>query len=347
MPELYFEDFPVGTSGECAARLVTREEIIAFAREFDPQPFHLSEEAAKGTFVGELIASGWHTCSLTMRIIYDGLIHKTASMGAPGVEEVKWLKPVRPGDTLTARWSILDTRLSRSRPSMGLARTRVALLNQHGETVYDMSYWMLAARRGAPALGAPGDESRSRASNEATPAAPCDAVKPVREAGRAAAEDAGYFEDLVVGETHEVGAYHFTAENIIRFAKAFDPQPFHVDPRAAAKSHFGALCASGWHTGSACMRKLIDRRMSLRQKLEAQGQRPSAMGSSPGFRNLVWHKPVYAGDTISFATTLVSKRASVSRPGWGLIFSRNTGINQKGELVYEFTGSVFIERRPG
>jgi acyl dehydratase len=345
MPELYLEDLVVGTSGECPPLLITREEIIAFAREFDPQPFHLSEEAAKGTFVGELIASGWHTCSLTMRIMHDDLIHKSASMGAPGVEEVKWLKPVRPDDTLRARWNVLETRLSRSRPGMGLARMRVVLFNQRDEMVYDMSYWQMAGRRGASPHQVPGGPTRANASN-GEPAATPEVLRSPSAADRPAVDGAGFFEDFVVGETSPVGEYHFTAENIIRFAEAFDPQPFHVDPQAAAKSHFGALCASGWHTGCACMRKLIDRRTAIRERIEAEGKSPPAMGSSPGFRNLVWHKPVYAGDTISFATTLVSKRASASRPRWGLIFSRNTGTNQKGELVYEFTGSVFIERRP-
>jgi acyl dehydratase len=345
MYELYFEDFPVGAGGECAPHLVTREEIIAFAREFDPQPFHLSEEAAKGTFVGELIASGWHTCSLTMRIIYDCFLSRSASMGAPGIEEVKWLKPVRPGDTLTARWSILETRLSRSRPRMGLGRVRVVLFNQRDETAYDMSYWMMAERRGAAASGEASEATPANAANGATAAAASVAGNPRPQAGSASTDNAGYFEDLVVGETNPAGSYEFTAQNIIRFAKAFDPQPFHVDPLAAAKSHFGGLCASGWHTGSACMRKLIDRRQAIRERLKAQGEKLPGMGSSPGFKNLVWHKPVYAGDTVDFATTLVSKRESASRPGWGIIFSRNTGTNQKGELVYEFTGSVFIERR--
>jgi acyl dehydratase len=94
------------------------------------------------------------------------------------------------------------------------------------------------------------------------------------------------------------------------------------------------------------MRQLIERRMALRDAMLAQGLTPPAMGSSPGFTDLVWHKPVYAGDTVSFASTLVSKRPSASRPRWGLIFSRNMGTNQKGELVYSFVGSVFIERRP-
>jgi acyl dehydratase len=197
---------------------------------------------------------------------------------------------------------------------------------------------MMAERRGAASSTDRGEANTASGATSIT-------RDPAPNAGSASVDHAGYFEDLAVGETNAAGSYEFTAQNIIRFARAYDPQPFHVDPQAAAKSHFGGLCASGWHTGSACMRKLIDRRLAIRERLKAQGQKLPGLGSSPGFKNLVWHKPVYAGDTVDFATTLVSKRVSASRPGWGLIFSRNTGTNQKGELVYEFTGSVFVERR--
>jgi acyl dehydratase len=353
MPKIFFEDFRVGTSGECGPRSVTREEIIAFAREFDPQPFHLDEEAAKSTFVGELIASGWHSCALIMRIMYDGLIHDTSSMGAPGMEEVKWLKPVRPRDTLIARWNVLDKRSSRSRPEMGLVNIGIALLNQNGEIACEQRFWMMAGRRDTASATTELESSPNGAAGAPEPngraaAASREPRKPVIKDGFAARNSSHalpYFDDLMVGETNELGSYGFTAENIIRFAKAFDPQPFHVDPEVAKKSHFGGLCASGWHTGAAYMRKLIDRRTALRDAMLARGLAPPSMGSSPGFTDLVWHKPVYAGDIISFATRPVSKRPSASRPRWGLVFSRNTGTNQKGELVYSFIGSVFIERR--
>jgi acyl dehydratase len=347
-PLLFFEDFPVGASGECPPRIVTREEIVAFAREFDPQPFHLDEEAAKGTFVGELIASGWHTCALTMRIMYDGLIRNSSSMGAPGVDEVRWLKPVRPGDTLTGRWSVLDTRISRSRPQMGLARLRIVLVNQRGETAYEQLFSMMAGRRDAPLSADPPSPAADGGSQGEVATPEPSAIAATAATGRVqpASAEIAFFDDLVVGETSEIGSYLFTRENIIRFARTYDPQPFHVDPEAAAKSHFGALCASGWHTGAACMRKLIDRRDAMREAVMAQGLKPPAMGSSPGFKDLVWHRPVYVNDEITFASTLVAKRASASRPGWGLIFSRNSGTNQRGELVYSFIGSAFMQRRP-
>jgi acyl dehydratase len=232
-------------------------------------------------------------------------------------------------------------------------KMRVDLLNQRGEIACEQHFSMMAGRRdvasaGEREAGPNGAGAASTRAERGVAPSEWDAGRETGEAVTARGSSSpalAYFDDLTVGETNEIGSYHFTSENIIRFAKAFDPQPFHIDPQAAAKSHFGALCASGWHTGAACMRKLIDRRNALRDGLVAKGVNPPAMGSSPGFKDLVWHRPVYVGDEVNFASTLVAKRASASRPGWGLIFSRNTGTNQKGELVYSVTGSVFIEKR--
>jgi acyl dehydratase len=156
-----------------------------------------------------------------------------------------------------------------------------------------------------------------------------------------------FFEDIRIGETHEIGRHTFTADGIKRFAARYDPQPFHLDEAAAARSHFGALCASGWHTAAVCMRMLVARKDRVVAELAARGEKVATWGPSPGFRELKWLKPVYAGDTITYATEPVEKRESKSRPGWGLLFSRNTGTNQRGELVYSFIGSAFVERRPG
>jgi acyl dehydratase len=113
---LTFEDFPVGRFGTFGPRLVSREEIVAFAAEFDPQPMHLDEVAAAKTMLGGLAASGWHLCSLMMRMMCDGFISRTASMGSPEVSELRWLAPLRPGDALTLEIEVKETRVSRSRP---------------------------------------------------------------------------------------------------------------------------------------------------------------------------------------------------------------------------------------
>ena len=135
MPKLYFEDFTPGQKIEHGPRLVTREEILAFAAQYDPQPMHLDEEAGRNSMLGGLGASGWHTSSIMMRMICDSFLLDSTSMGAGGVEEVKWQNPVRPDDKLTLHTTVLDTRRSRSRPEMGIARLQYELFNQHGDRV--------------------------------------------------------------------------------------------------------------------------------------------------------------------------------------------------------------------
>jgi acyl dehydratase len=154
-----------------------------------------------------------------------------------------------------------------------------------------------------------------------------------------------FFEDIVVGERTELGRHTFTAEDIKRFARKYDPQAFHLDEKAAALSHFGALCASGWHTAAVWMRLMVDHKRSEDESRRARGEDIAKLGPSPGFRELKWLKPVYAGDTVSYATEILDKRASNSRPGWGLISIRNTGVNQKGETVISFVSAAFVERR--
>jgi len=143
----YFDDFAVGDTYELGSTTVDEESIITFAKQFDPQPFHLDEEAAKTTIYGGLIASGWHTGSITMRLLYDGLVKDTVSLGSPGVDELRWVKPVRPGDTLSARVTVLECIPSRSKPDRGIVRSAVELRNQHGEVVVTSKGLSLFGRR--------------------------------------------------------------------------------------------------------------------------------------------------------------------------------------------------------
>jgi acyl dehydratase len=146
----YFEDFTPGEVIELGHRTIDKDEIIAFARQFDPQPFHTDEEAAKRSIFGGLIASGWHTGSLMMRMLYDGLVKDTVSMGSPGVEELRWLRPVRPGDLLSARLTVTECVASRSKPDRGIVRSIIELRNQHGEVVVSSKGMSMFGRRPAP-----------------------------------------------------------------------------------------------------------------------------------------------------------------------------------------------------
>ena len=149
VPTRYFEDFAVGDIAELGPRLVTREEIVGFASQFDPQPMHMDEEAARHSMLGGLAASGWHTCAIMMRMIVDGFLVDVASMGAPGIDEVKWLKPVRPGDRLTVRGVVKSVRASQSRPDRGFVSLLWEVTNDRGELVMTLECPQMLLRRGA------------------------------------------------------------------------------------------------------------------------------------------------------------------------------------------------------
>ena len=148
--KIYLDDFHDGQIIDLGSCTVSREEIIEFAIQYDPQPFHTDEEAAKGSIYGGLIASGWHTVALFMRLLVDGLLSRAASMGSPGVDEVRWLKPVRPGDTLRARGVVLAVVPSRSKPDRGILRINYEMFNQSGEQVLSIKGIGMFARRPQP-----------------------------------------------------------------------------------------------------------------------------------------------------------------------------------------------------
>ena len=149
----YWEDFKVGEVEQIGGRRVDREELIAFAKQYDPQPFHVDEVAAKQSMYGGLIASGWHTCAMLMRMMCDAYMLQSASVGSPGIEQLKWLKPVRPGDTISARRTTLTTRASNSKPEIGLVSNLWEVFNQDGEMVMSMQGYGMFRRRnpGSPA----------------------------------------------------------------------------------------------------------------------------------------------------------------------------------------------------
>ena len=154
-----------------------------------------------------------------------------------------------------------------------------------------------------------------------------------------------FFEDIEIGRRREVGSFTFTAELIKRFAAQFDPQRFHLDEEEGRKSLFGGLAASGWHVGSVCMKLLVADGQRQAKEALARGEEIAVWGPSPGFRELRWIKPVLAGDTISFASEVESLRPSDKRPEWGILQARNTGTNQRGELVFSVLATAFVPRR--
>ncbi len=333
MPSLYFEDFTPGSATPYGSITVEHDPMLAFARTYDAQPMHIDAEAAKTTMPGELIASGWYTAALNMRMMADDFILDTASMGSPGVSELKWLKPVKAGDTLRGMRNVLDRRPSQSKPDRGFVNFRTQLFNQRNEMVLEQTNLVMIGRRGRQALDDP--TTPTQANLPPQPPAMVD-----REF-----DTIPFFEELSLGERLNLGAVTFTESDIIAFARDFDPQSFHIDPVAATSSNFGGLIASGWHTGSAWMGQMVRNRTAAAVNAVQRGNRPARLGPSPGFQHLRWIKPVYAGDTIRYTSAIFEKRLSASRPEWGIVRHYNTGVNQKDETVFCFIGSVFWERR--
>ncbi|MEM7407637.1 MAG: MaoC family dehydratase [Pseudomonadota bacterium] len=146
--KLYFEDFEAGQVFELGSRTLSAERILEFAREFDPQPFHIDEAAAARSIYGRLIASGWHTGSTLMGLVAEGLLNRTTSQGSPGLEELRWTKPVYPGDELSGRCTVEQTRASRSKPDRGSVLILSELRNQHGDVCVAMRSWGIFLRRG-------------------------------------------------------------------------------------------------------------------------------------------------------------------------------------------------------
>ena len=242
----YFEDVRVGETAVLGSSTVSEAEILAFARKYDPQPFHTDPEAAKTSFFGGLIASGWHTCAIMMRISVEAMQReRAAGAGSPGIDSCRWLKPVRPGDRLTLKREILEAAVpdeaGRLRP----------------EPVGD----------GQPE-GRDGPRHRRHHHAEAP-------------SGSRRVSDLVHFEDVEVGQTHRFGRYEVTAEEIVEYARQFDPQPFHVDEEAARHSQFGGLIASGWHTGAMLIRMVCESAIP-----------GHATNGAIGFDDLKWLVPV-------------------------------------------------------
>jgi acyl dehydratase len=143
----YFEDFEPGQDIDLGTRTVTEDEIVAFARQYDPQPFHVDRDAAAESIFGDVIASGWHTCAMMMRLVVDGLLGKSSSMGSPGLDGVRWLAPVRAGDTLNVHYQTVQVKASASKPDRGVVWSKWVAINQHGATVCTVDGMGMFGRR--------------------------------------------------------------------------------------------------------------------------------------------------------------------------------------------------------
>lgn len=318
---LFFEDFTVGRTERYGTLTIDAAEMLAFAREFDPQPMHLDGASEQARSMGGLLASGWFTVAANMRLMVDGFLGNSSSMAGPGVSSVRWVKPVRAGDVLSGHYTILDRKVSRSKPDRGFVRFLLTLHNRADELVFEQDCLVMFGLR-EPASPSGDGSAIARPEREVLPQEPTH-------------ESLGPIEDIPTGAIIRWGEHLFTEEAIIRFGRRFDPQAFHISREAGEASHFGGLVASGWHSAAVWLRTVVDRW----QVLETTAPLP-ARGPGFGIKDVVWHHPVYAGDTLTYFSRVLDARISASKPGWGILTQRNYAYNQRGDLTLAFTGTA-------
>lgn len=333
---IHLEDVEVGQVIEFGRISVSKDDIITFARAYDPQPMHLDEAAAKASIVGGLCASGFHSCAIMMRMLADNLINTkwTTSLGSPGIDECRWLKPLFPDQTLTGRVVCTEKRAMASRPEVGILKVKFEMLNEAGDVIMIWNSNQLLKVRN-PGPKADGKSQKRPPLESLWDAAEKPAPDPTRN----------YFEDRHIGEIYELGSHTFTKDDIIAFAKKFDPQPFHLDEEAGRKSLFGGLAASGWHTAAIWIRQFVAYRQRIERQIAERGDPVAQYGPSPGFRNLRWLKPVYPGDTLTFLGRTAGKIDLKSRPDRGILQTESQARNQRGEIVFSIVGQILAERR--
>lgn len=307
---LTFEDFPVGKSFEFGRYEISAAQIDSYAAQFDPE---LARGASGGSAVRPT-ASPLQLCAILMWMNFDGWMSGTAARGAPGVDEVLWLRPVRAGQVLRCCVSVLTARISRSKPELGFVQFRHELIDDLGKSVMTQTNSVMFARRGHVDRG-PDRATQKKTEWAASTSAASTAMPTI-------------WTEKVLGEHIGVGATEFSSESIVTFARAYDPQPFHVDEAAAKTGPFGALAASGWHTAAAWMNGYV-------QACHRSGAVPGRLVSITDLR---WLRPAYAGDTVAWDFTPVG--VSSDDAAGAIVTSHNGGTNQNGVRVFEFAAKM-------
>ena len=304
---LYFEDFPVGASREFCRYDLTRDQVEAYAADFDPLL-----GARKGK-AGALSASPWQLPALLMRLNYDGWMNEAAARGAPGVDEARWLRPLIAGEIVSARYTVRSARVSRSKPHLGLVQFFYELLGDDRTPVFSQLNSVMIELR-----------------------APQQAEADVRAHGAVRNSDSSA--GLGEGATIALGTVDFPADQVIAFGHIYDPQPFHIDAAAAQAGPFGALAASGWHTAAGWAR-------AYATSVEAGTPGLPSPGRLLWLKPLRWRKPVFAGDRIAF--DFAPGRVAKSADGDGVMTAIGRGRGANGAAVFEFTLGMTVSDNRG
>jgi acyl dehydratase len=313
-----FDELTPGLTLPLGQHSVNEPALIAYARDFDPQPMHLDAASAQAQGVGGLISSGWQTAAITHAMAMRALLAPEDIIALPAAPRLKWAAPTRVGDVLTGQATVLRRRLSHSRPGMGLVDLAYTLTNQHNAVVLELEERVMlrTARKDLPDEGCIAPLPAEALPRSQTPAH----LGPVQE--------------MPVGLVIPAGHHTFEATQCRTFAQTCNLRPGPLD---AAGSQ-----VSGWQGSAQWLRQMVD----LFHAREAAGEVLPQRGPGMGLADMVWLKPVKTGDTLAYYSQVLGARPSASKPGWGILTLRNYAYNQRDEAVLAFTCFWLWEARP-
>ena len=333
--KLHHEDIELGTPYDnLGSKTVTKEEILAYGRAYDPQPIHVDEEAAKHTSVGGLCASGWHTCAMMMRMVADGLLNRVASLGAPGVDEGAGGAgaPRRHGHLPLHGAREAGPRVAAGRGHLQGAGRASQSEGRGGRQLAHQPNGRAGAIR-APHRTPPRRGSRASPS----PACGMHRARPARRAPTSSSR-------TPARRATDLGTHTFGRDEIIAFARESIRSRSTLTRQRRRPRCSGAVCV-GLAYGGLCHPRQHPHAAAGNEAARAEGIRLAAYGPSPGFRNLTWMKPAYVGDTLEYRGRLAQKIDLKSRPDRGIVATDIQARNQKGEIVFSVISQILAERR--
>lgn len=321
-----WEDLEEGETVQLGTATLSREEIVAFASEFDPQPFHLDDAAARATLLGGQAASGWHTCIVANRLVEAALADHGLALTTSVADDIRWRKPVRPGDAISGRVVIGAKAPCACRGDRGTCRVFVSIVNQHGEVVATWHFDCLVTRR-FPATIAVGDACQRR-------------VARMTRVSRVRGDHAiKFFDDVNVGDEIDLGSYCFSSERVA----GFDDRYGHAQCMAW-DAHRPDNHVNEWHVVSAWMHCIVRYYRLHSEQLRRRGGVFPLLGPAAGVKHLRWQAPVRSGEVISYSTWAERKLEIASRDDWGLLVAGAEGVNASGERVVTFYPQMLLQR---
>lgn len=328
MRQRFWEDIEDGETLPLGNATMSREEIVAFASEFDPQPFHLDDEAARGTLLGGQAASGWHTCVVVMDLVEKAMHEHALALQAPGAEEIRWRKPVRPDDILTGHVVLSSKSKCACSSSSGSCSAAIEVFNQCAELVVSWRMDCIIPRR-EPATSA-------------TPqACPLRSERPARVHRVNGDQAIRFFDDVAPGDEIALGAYAFTPDCIGSFRARYGAA---LSGRIGFATDVCTGFAHDWHVVSAWMHCIVRYYRLQSEQLRREGKPVPLLGPAAGVKHLRWHAPVRAGEVISFTTWAERKLDIASHGDWGLLIAGAEGVNANGEIVVSFYPQMLLQR---